>query len=89
MPVSVDTAAWLAKRAHLVELIHAPGWDTYGADLEAEEARAIQSLVTCSSAEHDYWKGYITALRWAYHRPQKVIEAAERAVKETSVHDKG
>jgi hypothetical protein len=60
------------------ELLHHPSWESYARQMEDEENRGIQSLVTCSKDEHDYWKGYITALRWAYHRPQKVIDLAEK-----------
>jgi pimeloyl-CoA synthetase len=51
--------------------------------LEDEESRGLNALVSCSKDDHDYWKGYVTALRWCYHRPQKVIELAEKAQKET------
>lgn len=80
--VKVEQAKWMALRASMQELLHHSSWDTYGRQLEDEEARGIQALVTGSKEEHDYWKGYVTALRWCYHRPLKVIELAEKAAKE-------
>ena len=83
MDAKVEQAHWLAIRASMLALLQHSSWDTYGHQLEDEEARAIQKLITCTKDEHDYWQGYVTALRWCYHRPTKVIELAEKAAKET------
>jgi hypothetical protein len=77
-------AQWMAHRAAMIELLHHPSWDTYGRDLESEEARGINRLVACTKDEHDYWQGYVTALRWCYHRPTQVIQQAEKAAKENN-----
>ena len=80
----VDVAHWMAKRSHMLELMHASGWETLTAELETEEARAIANMLAGDKDSHDYWKGYITALRWCYHRPQKVIDLAERSAKDVT-----
>ena len=83
MDAKTEQAQWMALRAAMLELLHTPSWDTYGRQLESEEARGINRLVSCKKEEHDYWQGYVTALRWCYHRPTQVIQQAEKAAKET------
>jgi len=73
-----EYATRMAHRAAMLELLQHPSWDAYSKDLEDAEARALQNLVTGSKDEHDYYKGFITALRWCHAWPQRVIEAAEK-----------
>lgn len=76
--VKTEQAARMAHRASMLELLQHPSWDAYTRDLESAEARAIQDLVTCDKDRHDYFQGFITALRWCHAWPQRVIDAVEK-----------
>ena len=68
--VKVDPRA-LALRNAMVELMHAPQWETYCGLLEKEEKRAMESLL---AQPNDYWRGYVHALRWTCYMPQKLAK---------------
>ena len=61
----------LALRNAMVELMHAPQWETYCGLLEKEEKRAMENLL---ATPNEYWRGYVHALRWTCYMPQKLAK---------------
>jgi hypothetical protein len=62
----------------MMELLHHPSWESYLRDLEEQEKRSVQALISGGKDMHDYNTGFLTALRWCAAWPQRVIDVADK-----------